>query len=63
MAFEAIYWKRYIHPLSTPPDLLKAHQNLDCAVLKLYGFGKGATKAEIVAGLMERYQDLKGKEI
>jgi hypothetical protein len=37
---------------------LKAHQNLDRAVMKLYGFSKDTTEAEIVAVLMERYQEL-----
>jgi hypothetical protein len=41
-----------------PPQLLKAHQNLDRAVMKLYGFNKDATEAEIVAALMERYGKL-----
>jgi hypothetical protein len=37
---------------------LKAHQNLDRAVIKLYGFGKDLTEAGIVAALMERYRIL-----
>jgi len=41
-----------------PPELLKAHQNLDRAVMKLYGFYvKGTTEASCVAALMELYQD------
>ena len=37
--------------------LLKAHQNLDRAVMKLYGFPVGkTTEADCVAALMERYQ-------
>ena len=47
-------------PLTMPPELLKAHQSLDRAVMKLYGFGKDASEAEIVAKLMERYQRLVG---
>jgi hypothetical protein len=44
-------------PSFTPADLLKAHQNLDRAVMKLYGFAVGKTsEAECVAALMERYQ-------
>jgi hypothetical protein len=45
-------------PLTTPPELLKAHRALDAAVMKLYGFGAGMAEAEVVAGLMERYARL-----
>ncbi|MCL2020519.1 MAG: class I SAM-dependent DNA methyltransferase [Betaproteobacteria bacterium] len=45
-------------PLTMPPNLLKAHNNLDRAVMKLYGFAKDMTEAEIVAALMERYKKL-----
>jgi len=46
-------------PLTMPPDLLKAHQNLDRAVMKLYGFPiKNFTEADCVAALMELYQKL-----
>jgi type II restriction/modification system DNA methylase subunit YeeA len=46
-------------PLTMPPVLLKAHQNLDRAVMKLYGFSvKDTTEASCVAALMERYQEL-----
>jgi hypothetical protein len=41
-----------------PPKLLKAHQSLDRAVMKLYSFKKDATEADIVANLMERYREL-----
>jgi len=47
-------------PLTMPPELLKAHQALDRAVLKLYGFKKDTPEAEIVAALMTRYQQLVG---
>ena len=40
------------------PDLFKAHQELDRAVMKLYGFSARVTEAEIVGELMERYQSL-----
>ena len=44
-------------PIAMPPDLLKAHQGLDRAVMKLYGFpAKGFTEGDCVAALMERYQ-------
>ena len=49
-------------PLTMPPELLKAHQNLDRAVMKLYGFSvKETTEAGCVKGLMERYQGLISK--
>jgi len=50
-------------PLTVPPELLKAHQNLDRAVMKLYGFPVGeTTESTCVAALMERYQLLSGQE-
>jgi len=49
-------------PLTMPPELLKAHRELDKAVMKLYNFAKDATEAEIVAALMERYLGLVGGE-
>jgi hypothetical protein len=40
-----------------PPDLLKAHRELDRAVMKLYGFSvKAMDEAACVAALMEMYQ-------
>ncbi|MDR3002046.1 MAG: hypothetical protein LBU89_12395 [Fibromonadaceae bacterium] len=45
-------------PLAMPPELLKTHQTLDREVMKLYGFGKDMSEAEIVAVLMERYQKM-----
>jgi len=46
-------------PLTMPPNLLKAHKELDKAVMKLYGFSaKDTTETEIVAELMERYRGL-----
>jgi hypothetical protein len=41
-----------------PKELLKAHQNLDRAVMKLYGFNKKQTETDIVAALMKMYQKL-----
>ncbi len=50
-------------PLTMPPELLKAHQQLDRAVMKLYGFSvKDTTEASCVAALMERYQALVEKQ-
>jgi hypothetical protein len=49
-------------PIRMPPILTKAHHALDRAVIKLYGFGKDMTEAEIVAELMERYQHLVGNK-
>jgi hypothetical protein len=45
-------------PLTMPPELLKAHRALDAAVMKLYGFGKETSEAQVVAWLMERYERL-----
>ena len=43
-------------PLAMPSGLLKAHQNLDRAVQKPYGFpAKGFTESDCVAALMEMY--------
>ena len=52
--------------LIMPPELLKAHQQNDIAVMKAYGFTKvGAdgknhwlTESEVVAELMKMYQEL-----
>jgi len=49
-------------PLTMPPELLKAHKELDRAVMKLYGFPKDAAEPAIVAALMERYQKLANKQ-
>ena len=40
------------------PKLVKAHQNLDRAVMKLYGLSHDTPEPAIVALLMERYQQL-----
>ncbi|MCL2410671.1 MAG: N-6 DNA methylase [Treponema sp.] len=48
-------------PLTMPPELQKAHQTLDRAVMKLYGFKKDVSEAAIVAELMERYRELVGE--
>jgi len=50
--------KLYGFPLTMPPELLKAHQRLDRAVMKLYGFPNAMAEPAIVAALMERYQEL-----
>ncbi|MCL1894528.1 MAG: hypothetical protein FWG02_09935, partial [Holophagaceae bacterium] len=42
------------------PKLVKAHEKLDKAVMKLYGFAKDMSEQEIVAELMELYQGLAG---
>ena len=41
-----------------PPDLRKAHQANDRAVMAAYGFDTKISEAECVARLMEMYQDL-----
>jgi hypothetical protein len=48
-------------PLVMPKELLQAHQALDRAVMKLYGFKKDVSETEIVAKLMEMYQKLTEK--
>jgi hypothetical protein len=45
-------------PLTMPPELLKAHQALDRAVMKLYEIPPDTAEPEIVAALMQRYQNL-----
>ena len=45
-------------PLTMPKELLKAHQSLDRAVMKLYKFKNDSTESSIVAALMEMYQKL-----
>ena len=45
-------------PLTMPPELLKAHQALDRAVMKLYKFKPDMSESAIVAKLMEMYQKL-----
>lgn len=45
-------------PLIMPPELLKAHKNLDRVVMKLYGYPREAAEPDIVADLMKRYQKL-----
>ena len=41
-----------------PKELLKAHQTLDWAVMKLYKFKRDMSESSIVAKLMEMYQKL-----
>jgi hypothetical protein len=47
-------------PISMPSDLLKAHGNLDRAVLRAYGFSAATRKSEenVVAALMEKHKKL-----
>lgn len=45
------------------PDLLKAHQNNDRAVMQAYGFSvKDMTESSCVAELMKLYQELVNKK-
>ena len=40
-----------------PPELVKAHRDLDRAVMRLYGFSVGEMdEAECVAEMMERHR-------
>ena len=45
-------------PNLMPPDLRKAHDENDRAVLDSYGFSRSITESEIVARLFEMYQSL-----
>ena len=45
-------------PLTMPKELLKAHQNLDRAIMKLYKFKQDMSEPAIVAALMEIYQKM-----
>ncbi len=47
-------------PLTMPPELRKAHQANDVAVLDAYGFSPRMTEGEIVAKLFEMYAELTG---
>ncbi len=47
--------------LTMPPELRKAHQANDAAVLEAYGFRKDMTESEIVAELFKMYQKLTEK--
>ena len=51
-------------PLTMPPELQKAHRELDNMVMKVYDFRKDITEAEIVAALMVLNQKevAKGKQ-
>ncbi|MCM1358575.1 MAG: methylase, partial [Prevotella sp.] len=44
--------------LTMPPELRKAHQQNDFAVMSAYGFDKKITESECVAELMKMYQKL-----
>jgi len=49
--------------IAMPPELRKAHQNNDRAVMQAYGFDVGkTTETSCVAELMRMYQKLTGKE-
>lgn len=46
--------------LTMPPELRKAHQQNDFAVMSAYGFDKKITESECVAELMNMYMELTG---
>ncbi|HRX08519.1 MAG TPA: class I SAM-dependent DNA methyltransferase, partial [Candidatus Limiplasma sp.] len=48
--------------VTMPPELRRAHQNNDRAVMQAYGFPVKMTEAECVAELMKLYQKLVEKE-
>lgn len=45
-----------------PPELRKAHENNDKAVMKAYGFSPKMSEQEIVAELMKMYEKLDGEK-
>ena len=45
-------------PLTMPPELRKAHDKNNIAVMKAYGFSTKMSEAECVAELMKMYQEL-----
>ena len=47
--------------LTMPPELRKAHQANDKAVMAAYGFSTKMTESECVAALMKLYQELTGQ--
>lgn len=48
-------------PLAMPPDLVKAHRELDRVLLAVMGLKPSVTDAEILAVLFERYRKLTGQ--
>lgn len=44
--------------MTMPPDLRKAHQENDRAVMAAYGFPTKTTGSECIAQLFKRYQSL-----
>ena len=48
--------------LTMPPELRKAHQANDFAVMTVYGFDKKITESECVAELMKLYKKLTSKK-
>jgi hypothetical protein len=48
--------------LTMPPDLRKAHQENDRAVMAAYGFSTKMTESECVAELFKRYQALTARK-
>ena len=49
-------------PLTMPPELRKAHDKNNVAVMKAYGFPTSMSEADCVAALMKMYQELTSKE-
>lgn len=44
--------------VTMPPELRKAHQQNDRAVMEAYGFDKDMAESDIVAALLKMYQSL-----
>ena len=48
----------FYDPLTMPPELLKAHNANNRAVMEAYGFSTKMSEADCVAELMKMYQKL-----
>ena len=48
-------------PLTMPPELRRAHDLNNAAVMKAYGFPTSMSEADCVAALMKMYQELTEK--
>lgn len=60
---QALYPDNSLADLIYAPELRKAHQNNDRAVMQAYGFSvKDMTKSKCVAELMKMYQALTEKQ-
>ena len=54
--FTTVILSDLYNELTMPPELRKAHQQNDFAVMSAYGFDRKITESECVAELMKLYQ-------